>query len=49
MNCAQNAAGFQLVRAFWANLCDQPVPDAWLQPDPTVKAVLRVYQEVVIR
>ena len=44
-----SAAGFQLVRAFWANLCDQPVPDAWLQPDPTVKAVLRVYQEVVIR
>lgn len=43
------AAGFQLVRAFWADLCGQPVEDAWLQPDPSVKAVLRVYEEVVIR
>lgn len=44
-----SAAGFQLTRAFWADLCDRPVPDKWLQPDPAVKAVLRVYQEVVIR
>lgn len=44
-----SAAGFQLVRAFWANLCGQPVPDEWLQADPTVKTVLRVYQEVVVR
>lgn len=43
------AAGFQLVRAFWANVCGQPVPADWLQPDPTVKAVLRVYEEVVVR
>lgn len=44
-----SAAGFQLARAFWADLCSRPVPDKWLQPDPTVKSVLRVYQEVVIR
>ena len=44
-----SAAGFQLVRAFWANLCGQPVPDEWLQAAPTVKPVLRVYQEVVVR
>ncbi len=44
-----SAAGFQLVRAFWANLCGRDVPDEWLQADPTVKTVLRVYQEVVIR
>ena len=43
------AAGFQLVRAFWADLCGQTVPDAWLQSDPTVRAVLRVYEEVVVR
>ena len=44
-----SAAGFQLVRAFWANLCGQDVPGEWLQADPTVKTVLRVYREVVIR
>lgn len=44
-----SAAGFQLVRALWANLCGQEVPDEWLQVDPAVKTVLRVYQEVVIR
>lgn len=43
------AAGFQLVRAMWAEVCGASVPDQWLQPDPTVKAVLRVYEEVVIR
>ncbi|WP_303944539.1 ATP-grasp domain-containing protein [Subdoligranulum variabile] len=43
------AAGFQLVRAFWADLCGKPVPDEWLQVDPTVKSVLRVYEEVVVR
>lgn len=43
------AAGFQLVRAFWANVCGQEVCESWLEPDPTVKAVLRVYEEVVVR
>ncbi|MBR1495963.1 MAG: ATP-grasp domain-containing protein [Acidaminococcaceae bacterium] len=43
------AAGFQLVRAFWANLCGTEVSQSWLTPDPAVKAVLRVYDEVVIR
>ncbi len=43
------AAGFQLVRAMWAEVCGLPVQDEWLQPDPTVKSVLRVYEEVVVR
>lgn len=43
------AAGFQLVRALWAEICGLPVPEEWLQPDPTVKSVLRVYEEVVVR
>ena len=43
------AAGFQLSRALIANLLGYEVPRAWLTPDPTVKHVLRVYQEVVIR
>lgn len=44
-----SAAGFQLTRAFWANICGQPVQEEWLKPDPSVKAVLRVYDEVVVR
>ena len=43
------AAGFQLVRAFWANLCGAEVSEGWLTPDLAVKAVLRVYDELVIR
>ena len=44
-----SAAGFQLTRAFWANICGQPVQEEWLKPDSSVKAVLRVYDEVVVR
>ena len=43
------AAGFQLSRALVAHLLGYPVPEEWLTPDPTVKHVLRVYQEVVVR
>lgn len=43
------AAGFQLSRALVANVLGYPVPEEWLTPDPTVKHVLRVYQEVVVR
>lgn len=44
-----SAAGFQLVRAFWSDLCGNSVDEAWLRPDPTVKTMLRVYEELVIR
>ncbi|MBR1470452.1 MAG: hypothetical protein IJ600_02270 [Lachnospiraceae bacterium] len=43
------AAGFQLSRALVAYLLGVPVEEEWLQPDPEVKHVLRVYQEVVVR
>ena len=43
------AAGFQLSRALIAHLLGYDVPDAWLTPDLSVKHVLRVYQEVVVR
>ncbi|MBP3297296.1 MAG: hypothetical protein J6M27_12015 [Lachnospiraceae bacterium] len=43
------AAGFQLSRALIAHLLGYEVPKSWLTPDPTVKHVLRVYQEVVVR
>jgi len=44
-----SAAGFQLVRAFWANLCGDNVQSEWLNADPSVKTVLRVYEEIVVR
>ena len=43
------AAGFQLSRALVAHLLGKTIPEDWLTPDPTVKHVLRVYQEVVVR
>lgn len=44
-----NAAGFQLIRAALAYLLQENVDKAWLTPDDTIKTVLRVYEEVVIR
>ena len=43
------AAGFQLTRAFLAEMAGLPVQECWLHPDPDVKSVLRVYQEIVIK
>jgi len=44
-----SAAGFQLVRAFWADICGDSVSDEWLEPKPNIKKVLRVYKEIVIQ
>lgn len=44
-----SAAGFQLVRAFWADVCGIEVEEKWLIPDPAVKTMLRVYEELVTR
>ena len=43
------AAGFQLTRAFIAELINEPVLDEWFDIDKSVKSVLRVYNEVVLR
>lgn len=43
------AIGFQLTRAFWADLLRLPVPDDYFQVDRSARSVLRVYQEVVAR
>ena len=43
------AAGFQLTRAFLAELINEPVLDEWFDIDKSVKSVLRVYDEVVVR
>lgn len=44
-----SAIGFQLTRAFLASLAGLEVDNDWLKPDDSVKAVLRVYQEIVVR
>ena len=43
------AIGFQLTRAFLADLIHQPVSDDFFRVDSSIKSVLRVYKEVVIR
>ena len=43
------AAGFQLTRAFLAELIGLPVEESWLTPDCDIKSVLRVYREIVIK
>ncbi len=43
------AAGFQLVRAFLAELAGLPVDEEWFRIDDSVRTVLRVYQEIVVR
>lgn len=43
------AIGFQLTRALLAELVGIKVEDNWFEVDLTVKAVLRVYQEIVVR
>ena len=43
------ASGFQLTRAFLAELIDEPISDEWLEADTDVKSVLRVYKEVVVK
>lgn len=43
------AAGFQLTRAFIAELIGEKVLEEWFEVDSKVKSVLRVYEEVVIK
>ncbi len=43
------ALGFQLVRALLSVIAGDPVTDDFFRIDDSVKSVLRVYQEVVIR
>jgi len=43
------AAGFQLTRAFIAELINEPVLDEWFDIDKSIKSVLRVYNEVAIK
>ncbi len=44
-----SAIGFQLTRAFLASLAGINVDYDWLKVDDSVKSVLRVYQEIVVR
>lgn len=41
--------GFQLVRAFFANLIGETVEDEWFKADSNIKAVVRVYRELAMR
>lgn len=43
------AMGFQLTRALLAEMIEEPVDVNWFKLDKDVKAVLRVYQEIVIK
>ena len=43
------AIGFQLTRALLADMIGEKVNSNWLEIDKTAKAVLRVYDEIVIR
>ena len=43
------AAGFQLTRAFFANLLGEHIDDEWFKVDEKIKAVVRVYREEVMR
>lgn len=43
------ATGFQLTRAFLAELIGEAVSDDWFNVDQDIKSVLRVYNEVIIR
>lgn len=43
-----SAAGFQLVRAFWASICGIDVQEEWLTVKPEVKKILRVYKEITV-
>lgn len=43
------AIGFQLTRALLAELAEINVEENWFEVDMTAKAVLRVYQEIVVR
>lgn len=43
------AIGFQLTRALLAELIEVDVEENWFKIDESVKAVLRVYQEIVVR
>lgn len=43
------AAGFQLTRAFVAELINEPIKDEWFVVDKEIKSVLRVYKEVIVR
>lgn len=43
------AVGFQLTRAFLSELINEPVLDEWFNIDKSIKSVLRVYDEVVVR
>ena len=44
-----SAVGFQLTRAFLAELIDSYVDSKWFEYDSEVKTVLRVYKEVVVK
>lgn len=44
-----SACGFQLTRAFFANLMNEDIFDAWFEVDDSIRAVVRVYQEEVMR
>ena len=43
------AAGFQLVRAYLAYSLGQKIDDSWFDVDYSIKTILRIYKEVVIR
>ncbi len=44
-----SAIGFQLTRALLAEVIGQKAHEEWFSIDPSVKSVLRVYQEVLVR
>lgn len=44
-----SAIGFQLTRALLAEIIKNKIDDEWFKVDPTIKSVLRVYQEVAVR
>lgn len=41
--------GFQLTRAFWANILDKKIDEKWFEYDKSIKSVLRVYEEIIVR
>lgn len=43
------ASGFQLTRAFFANILGKEIDSNWFTIDPEIKAVVRVYKEEVMR
>ena len=43
------AMGFQLTRAVLAEIAGEDVKDEWFEVDKSIKKVLRVYQELVVR